>query len=95
VQALIHASESAAEAQPRRMDLLIINQVQARAVLGMQWGRLAVADRRALADEYRRLTAEIAEYELILAAPDKQRDLVGTVRGEFLARCADPDGPAS
>lgn len=95
VQALVHASESAAEAQPRLMDLLNIDQVQARAVLDMQWRRLAVADRRALADEYQRLAAEIAEYELILVAPDKQRDLVGTERGEELARYANPDGSPS
>jgi DNA gyrase subunit A len=95
VQALIRASESAAVAQPRLMDLLDINQVQASAVLDMQWRKLAVADRRALADEYQRLTAEIAEYELILGSPDKQRDLVGTERGEFLAKYADLGGPDS
>jgi len=92
VQALIHVSESASEAQPRLMDLLNIDQVQARAVLDMQLRRFAVADRRAVADEVQRLTAEIAEYELILDSPDKQRDLVGTKRGEELARYAHPDG---
>jgi DNA gyrase subunit A len=93
VQALIHTSESATAAQPRLMDLLTINQVQARAVLDMQWRRLTVADRRQLADEYERLTADIGEYESILASPVKQRDLAGTEQGRFLARNADPGGP--
>ena len=58
-------------------------------------GRLAVAHRRALAEEYQRVAAEIAEYELILASPDKQRELVSTQQGEELAKDADPDGSSS
>lgn len=85
VRALIYSSESAAAAEPRLMDLLDIDQDQARIVLDMQSRRLAVSERRALSDEYQQLTAEITEYELIVASPDRQRELVGTDRGEFLA----------
>jgi DNA gyrase subunit A len=93
VQRLIQTSESATEARPRLMDLLNINQVQAIAVLDMQWRRFTIADRRQLADEYERLTADIGEYESILASPARQRDLVGTKLGSLLARNADHDGP--
>lgn len=88
VRALIYASESAAAATPGLMDLLDIDQDQARVVLDMQSRRLAARERRALSDEYQQLTAEITEYELIVASPDRQRELVGTDRGEFLASYA-------
>jgi DNA gyrase subunit A len=87
-RALIYASESAAAAEPRLMDLLDIDQDQARVVLDMQSRKLAARERRALSDEYQQLTAEIYEYELIVASPDRQRELVGTDRGEFLASYA-------
>jgi hypothetical protein len=49
--------------------------------------------RRAPSDEHQQLTAQITEYELIAASPERQRELVGTDRGGFLASYADPDGP--
>jgi DNA gyrase subunit A len=85
VQALIHASESAEAAQPRLMDLLDIDLRQARVVLDLQWRRLASTERRNLADEYQQLAGEMTEYEAILASADRQRELVGTERGELLA----------
>jgi DNA gyrase subunit A len=88
VLALIYASESAAAAGPGLMDLLDIDQDQARVVLDMQSRRLAATERLALSDEYRQLTAEITEYQLIVASPDRQRELVGTDRGDFLASYA-------
>ena len=90
VRALIYASESAPAAQRLLMDLLNVDEDQARAVLNLQARRLAATERGQLADEYKRLTADIAEYELILASPARQRELVGTERGEFLASFAEP-----
>ncbi|HUC25004.1 MAG TPA: DNA gyrase subunit A [Streptosporangiaceae bacterium] len=89
VRALIYASESAAAAQPPLMDLLDIDEDQARVVLDMQSRRLAAAERRTLSDEYERLTAEISEYQLVVASPDLRREMVGTDRGEFLASYAE------
>ena len=88
VRSLIYASESAAAAKPRLMDLLDIDQDQVRVVLDMQSRKLAASERAALSDEYQQLAAEIAEYELIVASPDRQRELVGTDRGKFLASYA-------
>lgn len=88
VRALIYASTSAESALPRLMDLLGIDHAQAIAVLDMQSRRLAALERGAVADEYEQATAEIAEYRLILASPDRQRSLVGTERGDFLAKHA-------
>jgi DNA gyrase subunit A len=89
VRALIYASESAAAAKPRLMDLLDIDEDLAGVVLDMQSRRLAAAERLALSEEYRQLTDEITECRLILDSPDRQRELVGTDRGEYLARYAD------
>jgi DNA gyrase subunit A len=91
VLALIYTSESAAAARPLLMDLLRIDEFQARAVLDVQARRLAGAERRALADEYQRVTSDITEYERILGSPARQRELVGTEQGEFLASFAEPD----
>jgi DNA gyrase subunit A len=62
VIALIRGSESAAVAQQGLMQLLDIDEVQARAILDMQLRRLAALERQALADEYEELMAKIADY---------------------------------
>lgn len=73
------------------MDMLEIDRDQARVVLDMQARRLAATERGQLADEYQHLTADITECELILTSPVRQRELVGTERGEYLASLAEPD----
>src|SRR6516162_5636853 len=89
VIALIRASASAAEAQQGLMDLLEIDEIQARAILDMQLRKLAALERQQLVDEYAELMAEIAEYEAILASPERQREIVGTELGEIVAKYGD------
>jgi len=89
VIALIRGSESAAVAQQGLMDLLEIDEVQARAILDMQLRRLAALERQALADEYEELMAKIADYEAILASPERQRQIVGDELGEIVDRYGD------
>jgi DNA gyrase subunit A len=89
VIALIRASESAAAAQQGLMDLLEIDEIQARAILDMQLRRLAALERQALTDEYEQLMAEIAEYEAILASPDRQRQVVSTELAEITEKFGD------
>jgi DNA gyrase subunit A len=89
VIALIRGSESAAVAQQGLMQLLDIDEVQARAILDMQLRRLAALERQALADEYEELMAKIADYEAILASPDRQRQIVGDELGEIVDRFGD------
>ena len=71
VIALIRRSESAAAAQQGLQDLLDIDEEQARAILDMQLRRLAALERQQLTDEYDQLMAQIADYEAILASPDR------------------------
>jgi DNA gyrase subunit A len=89
VIALIRASESAAVAQQGLQDLLDIDEGQARAILDMQLRRLAALERQQLNDEYDQLMAQIADYEAILASPQRQRQIVGTELGEIVAKYGD------
>jgi DNA gyrase subunit A len=89
VIALIRGSESAAVAQQGLMQLLDIDEVQARAILDMQLRRLAALERQALADEYEELMAKIADYEAILASPERQRQIVSEELGEIVDRYGD------
>jgi DNA gyrase subunit A len=89
VIALIRASESAAVAQRGLMDLLEIDEEQARAILDMQLRRLAALERQQLTDEYDELMAKIADYEAILASPERQRQIVGEELAEIVSRYGD------
>jgi DNA gyrase subunit A len=86
VIALIRASESAAVAQQGLMDLLEIDEEQARAILDMQLRRLAALERQQLIDEFDELMARIADYEAILASPERQRQIVGDELAEIVTR---------
>jgi DNA gyrase subunit A len=89
VIALIRASASAAEAQQGLMDLLEIDEEQARAILDMQLRKLAALERQALIDEYEELMARIGEYEAILASPERQRQIVSEELGEIVTKYGD------
>ncbi|QFG27181.1 DNA gyrase subunit A [Actinomadura sp. WMMB 499] len=77
VIALIRRSPSASEAQQGLMSLLEIDEIQAQAILDMQLRKLAALERQQITDEYDKLMAEIADYNDILASPERQRRIVG------------------
>ncbi|MFD0683938.1 DNA gyrase subunit A [Actinomadura fibrosa] len=77
VIALIRRSPSAQEAQQGLMSLLEIDEIQAQAILDMQLRKLAALERQQIMDEYDKLMAEIADYNDILASPERQRRIVG------------------
>src|SRR5262252_3646704 len=86
---LIRGSESAAAAQQGLQELLDIDEDQARAILDMQLRRLAALERQQLTDEYENLMAQIADYEAILASPERQRQIVGDELGEIVTKYGD------
>jgi quinol monooxygenase YgiN len=86
VRVLVEASESPEVAIAGVMELLDIDQVQARAVLDLQLLRLSRQPRQALHDEHEQVRADLADLEAILASPERLRQLVGTERGRNLAR---------
>ena len=89
VIALIRRSESASVAQQGLMELLEIDEIQARAILDMQLRRLAALERQQLVDEYQELMAQISDYEAILASPERQRQIIGTELAEITAKFGD------
>jgi DNA gyrase subunit A len=89
VIALIRASASAAEAQQGLMDLLEIDEVQARAILDMQLRKLAALERQQLVDEYDELMSQIADYNEILGSPLRQRRIVGDELDEIVDKFGD------
>jgi DNA gyrase subunit A len=89
VIALIRRSESAAVAQTGLMALLDIDEIQARAILDMQLRKLAALERQELTDERDKLAAQIAEFEAILASPERQRQIIGDELGEIVTKYGD------
>src|SRR6202041_867538 len=85
----IRASASAAEAQQGLMGLLEIDEIQARAILDMQLRKLAALERQELINEHDDLAAKIADYESILASPERQREIVGSELAEIVAKYGD------
>ncbi|MQA93127.1 MAG: DNA gyrase subunit A [Streptosporangiales bacterium] len=89
VIALIRASDSAASAQQGLMDLLEIDELQARAILDMQLRKLAALEAQALQSEYDQLMAEIADYNDILSSPERQRTIVKDELTEIVDKYGD------
>ncbi|MFV0427423.1 MAG: DNA gyrase subunit A [Beutenbergiaceae bacterium] len=77
VIALIRASATVDVARSGLIELLDIDEVQANAILEMQLRRLAALERQKILDEHAALEREIAEYEAILASPERQRTVIG------------------
>ncbi len=89
VIALIRASESAEAARTGLMDLLDVDEVQADAILAMQLRRLAALERQKILDEHNELMRKIADYNDILAKPERQRAIVGDELDEIVAKYGD------
>jgi DNA gyrase subunit A len=89
VIALIRRSSTVEEARDGLIGLLDIDELQARAILDMQLRRLAALERQKIIDEHDEIEREIAEYQVILASPQRQRDIVSEELTELLAKYGD------
>lgn len=89
VVALIRRSPDADAARVGLMELLDVDQVQADAILAMQLRRLAALERQKILDEHEELMRRIADYEDILAKPERQRQIVGDELDEIVAKYGD------
>ncbi|MPZ61154.1 MAG: DNA gyrase subunit A [Propionibacteriales bacterium] len=76
VIALIRGSQTSDEARTGLMELLDIDDVQARAILDMQLRKLAALERQAIVDRLAELERIIADLEDILASEERQRRIV-------------------
>ncbi len=86
---LIRASATVDAAREGLMELLQIDDVQARAILEMQLRRLAALERQRITDEYDELMRQIEDFQDILARPERQRQIVGDELVELTERYGD------
>ncbi len=89
VIALIRASASAEVARDGLIGLLEVDEIQADAILAMQLRRLAALERQRIFDELAEIEVEIADYQDILARPDRQRTIVRDELTEIVDRFGD------
>ncbi|GCD90208.1 DNA gyrase subunit A [Nocardioides sp. LS1] len=86
VIALIRRSPDVEEARQGLIDLLDIDDVQARAILDMQLRRLAALERQKIIDELARLEAVIADLNDILASESRQRQIISDELAEIVEK---------
>jgi len=89
VIALIRASATVDVARDGLKALLEIDDLQADAILAMQLRRLAALERQKIIDEANDLEAKIADYNDILATPERQRTIVSEELAEIVEKYGD------
>lgn len=89
VIALIRRSPTVESARDGLIELLGIDELQARAILEMQLRRLAALERQKIIDEHNELEAMILDFEDILAKPERQRTIVSTELGDIVDKFGD------
>ncbi len=89
VIALIRRSKTVEDARDGLMDLLDIDELQARAILEMQLRRLAALERQRIIDEHDEIELQITEFKAILADPERQRTIVSEELTEIVDKYGD------
>ena len=89
VIALIRRSPTVDEAREGLMALLSVDELQAKAILDLQLRRLAALERQKIIDEHDQIELEIAEYNDILAKPQRQRDIISEELTEIIDKFGD------
>ena len=89
VIALIRKSENAEVAREGLMQLLAIDELQARAILNMQLRQLAALERQKIIDEAAELESQIVDFKAIIADPVRQRAIVAEELTEIVAKHGD------
>ncbi|MEU5835491.1 DNA gyrase subunit A [Streptomyces diacarni] len=89
VIALIRRSATTEAARDGLMELLDIDEDQARAILDMQLRRLAALERQKIQDRHAELERMIAEFQAIIADPARQRQIVSEELQEIVAKHGD------
>ncbi|MEO8749496.1 DNA gyrase subunit A [Dermatophilaceae bacterium Sec6.4] len=89
VIALIRRSPSAEEARSGLMELLDVDELQAKAILDLQLRRLAALERQKITDDHDELQRQIEDFQDILAKPGRQRDIVSAELTELVEKYGD------
>ncbi|MEV8252629.1 DNA gyrase subunit A [Rhodoglobus sp. NPDC076762] len=89
VIALIRRSPTVEDARNGLIDLLEIDEIQARAILDMQLRRLAALERQKITDEHDEIEREIVDFKAIIASKERQSNIVSEELTELLAKYGD------
>ena len=89
VIALIRKSPTVEDARDGLIQLLGIDELQARAILNMQLRQLAALERQKLIDEAAELEAQILDFKAIIADPTRQRTIISEELEEVVAKHGD------
>ncbi|MDJ0333678.1 DNA gyrase subunit A [Salinibacterium sp. G-O1] len=89
VIALIRRSPTVEEARDGLIALLTVDELQARAILDLQLRRLAALERQKIMEDLAAIELEIAEFKVILASPDLQRNIVSEELTDLIAKYGD------
>ena len=89
VIALIRKSPTVEDARDGLIELLKIDELQARAILNMQLRQLAALERQKIIDEAAELEAQIVDYKAIIADPVRQRSIISEELAEVVERHGD------
>src|SRR5690606_5227090 len=89
VIALIRRSSTTEAAREGLMELLEIDKVQSEAILEMQLRRLAALERQKIQDEATELELKIADYQSIIASPERQRTIIIDELTELVTKFGD------
>ncbi len=86
----IRSSRDAAEAMPRLMEGFGLTEIQAKAILDMQFRRLTGLEREKIENEYQDLLIKIADYKDILANHYRIEQILKNELTEIRAKFGDP-----
>jgi DNA gyrase subunit A len=89
VIALIRRSPTVEDARDGLISLLVIDELQARAILDMQLRRLAALERQKIIEEHDLIEAQITEFQAILASPERQRTIISEELTEIIDKYGD------
>jgi DNA gyrase subunit A len=89
VIALIRRSPTVDEAREGLIALLDVDELQATAILNLQLRRLAALERQKIQDQAEELERLIADYQAILASPERQRTIVSDELTEIVDKYGD------
>ena len=73
---IIRSSKDDLEASQRMFDRFNLDEIQAKAILDMQFRRLTGLQRNKISEEYKELNISIDDYKDILAKPERVKEIV-------------------
>ena len=89
VIALIRKSPTVDEAKEGLITLLVVDEIQAMAILNLQLRRLAALERQKIMDQAAEIELQIVEFKRILADDEVQRGIISTELTEIVEKYGD------